>query len=80
MAVFALEAVVLVPQALDLIGLLAHGGGKLLDQIEQPKKPFTVAIIGSVTKRNVCQPSAPRSMEASMSEDCVRRRRASTLL
>ena len=45
-----------------------------------PPATSAVAIIGSVTWRNVCQPSAPRSIDASTSEDCVRRSRASTLL
>ena len=39
-----------------------------------------VEIVGSVTSRNVCQPSAPRSIDASVSEPGVRRSRASTLL
>src|SRR5439155_3128868 len=39
-----------------------------------------VEITGSVTKRKVCHPSAPRSIDASVSETCVRRIRAATLL
>ena len=35
---------------------------------------------GSVTYRNVCQPSAPRSIDASTIDPDVRRRRAITLL
>ena len=35
---------------------------------------------GKVTKRKVCQPSAPRSIEASISDGEVRRSRAITLL
>ncbi len=44
--------------------------------------PETSAVdtTGRVTWRNVCQPRAPRSMDASSSEGAVRRRRASTLL
>ena len=46
----------------------------------RPPATSAVAITGSVTWRNVCQPSAPRSIEASISDVCVRRSRASTLL
>ena len=35
---------------------------------------------GNVTKRNVCQPSAPRSIDASISDVCVRRSRASDVV
>jgi hypothetical protein len=46
----------------------------------RPPATSAVATTGSVTWRNVCQPSAPRSIDASTSEDCVRRSRASRLL
>ncbi len=39
-----------------------------------------VRICGSITYRNVCQLSAPRSADASSSEPAVRRIRAITLL
>ena len=39
-----------------------------------------VLMLGKVTKRKVCQVSAPRSAEASSKEPEVRRRRATTLL
>ena len=39
-----------------------------------------VAVSGSVTKRSVCQPRAPRSMDASASDPGVRRSRAIRLL
>ena len=35
---------------------------------------------GKMTRRNVCQPSAPKSIEASMMEPAVRRSRAMALL
>ena len=39
-----------------------------------------VEMVGKVTYRKVCKPSAPRSIEASDSEVGVRRSRATTLL
>ena len=39
-----------------------------------------VESVGQTTNRNVCQPSAPRSIEASTIDGEVRRRRARTLL
>src|SRR5205085_11968823 len=44
--------------------------------------PATSAVerTGQTPKRKLCQPSAPRSWEASISEPGLRRRRASTLL
>src|SRR5437763_723111 len=46
------------------------------------RPPATRAVerTGQTMKRNVCQPSAPRSCEASISEGEERRRRATTLL
>ena len=41
---------------------------------------IAVRIAGQVTYRNVCHPSAPRSIDASMSDVGVRRSRAMTLL
>ena len=41
---------------------------------------MAVEMTGKVTKRKVCQPSAPRSIDASVSDVCVRRSRATTLL
>ena len=45
-----------------------------------PPATSAVEITGQITKRNVCHPSAPRSIDASTSEREVRRSRASTLL
>src|SRR5579884_1655146 len=45
-----------------------------------PPATSAVETTGQRTKRNVCQPSAPRSCEASSSDGDVRRRRATTLL
>src|SRR3954447_22642519 len=46
----------------------------------RPPATSAVEITGKVTKRNVCQPLAPRSCEASISDVCVWRSRAITLL
>ena len=52
------------------------------DSANARRAPATIAvrIYGNVTYRNVCQPSAPRSIDASISEVGVRRSRAITLL
>ena len=46
----------------------------------RPPATSAVESTGQVTKRKVCQPSAPRSADASSSEGDERRSRASTLL
>ena len=46
----------------------------------RPPATSAVFIVGRVTKRKVCQLSAPRSAEASSKEAELRRRRAITLL
>src|SRR5205085_3277961 len=46
----------------------------------RPPEMSAVEIVGRVTKRKVCQPSAPRSIDASESDPGTRRRRAITLL
>src|SRR2546422_9455489 len=52
------------------------------DRAKASKPPATRAVerLGSRTYRNVCHPSAPRSIDASTSEPGVLRRRAITLL
>ncbi len=45
-----------------------------------PPATSAVESTGHTTKRNVCHPSAPRSIDASTSDGEVRRSRASTLL
>ena len=52
------------------------------DSANARRPPATSAVdsTGQVTNRKVCQPSAPRSIDASISEGDVRRSRASTLL
>src|SRR4051794_28293424 len=46
----------------------------------RPPAIKAVEMTGSVTKRKVWNPLAPRSIDSSTSDDCVWRRRASTLL
>ena len=46
----------------------------------RPPAISAVDSTGQTMNRNVCQPSAPRSCEASISDGDDRRRRASTLL
>ena len=46
----------------------------------RPPATSAVARFGRVMNRNVCQPSAPRSIEASSNELDERRRRATALL
>jgi hypothetical protein len=52
------------------------------DRAKARRAPATSAVdsSGNVTVRNVVQPWAPRSIDASMSEGDVRRSRAITLL
>src|SRR4051812_14267663 len=52
------------------------------DSANDSSAPATsaVRIVGTVTYRKVCQPLAPRSCEAHVSDSDTRRRRASTLL
>ena len=52
------------------------------DRPNASSPPATSAVrrAGKVMKRNVCQPSAPRSIDASTSDVGVRRSRAITLL
>jgi hypothetical protein len=45
-----------------------------------PPASRAVARFGTITYRNVCQPDAPRSAEASTTFGDIRRRRATTLL
>ena len=52
------------------------------ERAKASRAPATSAVrmFGSVTRRNVCQGSAPRSAEASSNEPDIRRSRAITLL
>ena len=53
---------------------------KLSAKASMPPASSAVAMFGSTTWRKVWKPSAPRSIDASISEPEVRRNRASTLL
>ncbi len=53
---------------------------KLSAKASMPPASSAVARFGSTTCRKVCSPSAPRSIDASIHDEAMRRKRATTLL
>ena len=65
---------------LDRRAVLRGGAALAAGAALYGSQEVAVRIAGNVTKRNVCHPSAPRSIDASTRDVGVRRRRATTLL